>query len=36
MPDFSKLTVADMHAVAQFHRIVKNYIKIKKLLDSKK
>lgn len=26
------ITVNDMHQIAKFHRVVKNYIKIKKLL----
>lgn len=27
------LTVQDMHSIARFHRIVMNYMKMKKMLD---
>lgn len=29
----SKLTVQDMHSIAAFHKVFKNYIKIVKLLN---
>jgi hypothetical protein len=34
--DLSQLTTNDLHQVAKFNRIIKNYIKMKKLLNETK
>ena len=33
MIDYSKLSSEDFHAIAQFKRIVKNYLKMLEILD---